>query len=55
MKETALRHAGEAEEIVSNIWREVILDEVQLVFPEWMGWLELVCEHDGECVPESTS
>jgi hypothetical protein len=55
MKETAFGHADEVEEIVSNVWKEVILDGGQLVFPEWMGWLELVCAHDGECVPESTS
>jgi hypothetical protein len=41
------------QDFVSNCWSEVTLDEVQLVFHEWMRPLEWVCEHDGEYAPES--
>jgi hypothetical protein len=55
MKETVFRNADEVKDFVCNIWGEVILDEMQLVFHEWMRRLECVCEHDGEYVPGKTS
>jgi hypothetical protein len=52
MNQTAFRTANEVEDFVCNFWSELILDEVPLMFREWMALLELVCENDRECLPE---
>jgi hypothetical protein len=40
MKEDVFRNADEAEDFVCDFWSEAALDEVQLVFNEWMRRLE---------------
>jgi hypothetical protein len=43
------RHADEVDDFVCNLWNEVNLVEVELVFHEWMGRAECVSEHGGGC------
>jgi hypothetical protein len=55
MNEKGFRNANEFDDFVCNIWSEVTLEEVQLVFHEWMRRLEWVSQHDREYVREETS
>jgi hypothetical protein len=52
MKETVVRNPDEVEEIVCHFWTEATLDEVRLVFQEWMRRLDWVYQHHGKAVPE---
>jgi hypothetical protein len=52
MKENVFNNACEAEDFLRNFWSEVALDEVLMVFHEWMRRFEWVSERDREYVPE---
>jgi hypothetical protein len=51
IREAVLRNIDEVEGFACNLWSELTVHELQLVFQEWMRRLEWVCEHEGESVP----
>jgi hypothetical protein len=52
MKENGLSGAIEVDVFVCTVWSEATLDEMQLVYHEWMEHLECISDHDGEWVIE---